>query len=93
MNIDKMPSMFALIFHDAFSLQAAVGGGFCTVFMTGVRRGLFSNEAGEGSVPNAAATASGKHPYVKQKNNGISEPVFDPSIIPDNTGIKAWQKK
>ena len=31
--------------------------------------------------------------YVKQKNNGITEPIFDPSIIPDNTGIKAWQKK
>ena len=62
MNFDKVPSMFALIFHDAFSPQAAVGGGFATVFMTGVRRGLFSNEAGEGSVPNAAATATGKHP-------------------------------
>ncbi|MBQ1509688.1 MAG: alanine:cation symporter family protein [Selenomonadaceae bacterium] len=62
MNIDQVPSMFALILHDAFSPQAAVGGGLGTVFMTGVRRGLFSNEAGEGSVPNAAATASGKHP-------------------------------
>ena len=62
MNIDQVPAMFALIFHDAFNPQAAVGGGFGTVFMTGVRRGLFSNEAGEGSVPNAAATASGKHP-------------------------------
>ncbi|MBQ6759689.1 MAG: alanine:cation symporter family protein, partial [Selenomonadaceae bacterium] len=56
------PAMFALIIHDAFEPQAAVGGGFGAVFMTGVRRGLFSNEAGEGSVPNAAATASGKHP-------------------------------
>ncbi|MBR1858023.1 MAG: alanine:cation symporter family protein [Selenomonadaceae bacterium] len=62
MNIDRVPAMFALIFHDAFSPQAAVGGGFGTVFMTGVRRGLFSNEAGEGSVPNAAATATGNHP-------------------------------
>ncbi len=62
MNIDKVPAMFALIIHDAFTPQAAVGGGFAAVFMTGVRRGLFSNEAGEGSVPNAAATASGKHP-------------------------------
>ena len=62
MNFDKVPAMFALIVHDAFSPQAAVGGGFAAVFMTGVRRGLFSNEAGEGSVPNAAATASGKHP-------------------------------
>ena len=62
MNIDQVPAMFALIIHDAFNPQAAVGGGFGTVFMTGVRRGLFSNEAGESSVPNAAATASGKHP-------------------------------
>ena len=62
MNFDQVPAMFALIIHDAFSPQAAVGGGFGAVFMTGVRRGLFSNEAGEGSVPNAAATASGKHP-------------------------------
>ena len=62
MNLDKVPAMFMLIFHDAFEPQAAVGGGFGAVFMTGVRRGLFSNEAGEGSVPNAAATASGKHP-------------------------------
>ena len=62
MNIDQVPAMFALIIHDAFSPQAAVGGGFGAVIMMGVRRGLFSNEAGEGSVPNAAATASGKHP-------------------------------
>jgi len=62
MNIDRVPGIVYLIFHDAFSPQAAVGGGLGTVFMTGVRRGLFSNEAGEGSVPNAAATASGKHP-------------------------------
>ena len=62
MNIEQLPSVLALIIHDAFNPQAAVGGGFGAVFMTGVRRGLFSNEAGEGSVPNAAATASGKHP-------------------------------
>ena len=62
MNLEHVPAMFALIIHDAFEPQAAVGGGFGAVFMTGVRRGLFSNEAGEGSVPNAAATASGKHP-------------------------------
>lgn len=62
MHIDQVPAVIALIFHDAFEPQAAVGGGFAAVFMTGVRRGLFSNEAGEGSVPNAAATASGRHP-------------------------------
>ena len=57
--------MFALILHDAFRPQAAVGGGIGTVILTGVRRGLFSNEAGEGSIPNAAATAHVTHP-VKQ---------------------------
>ena len=61
-NINIVPSMFALIIHDAFSPQAAVGGGFGAVLMTGIKRGLFSNEAGEGSIPNAAATASCNHP-------------------------------
>lgn len=61
-HIDKVPSMFVLIIHDAFNPQAAVAGGFGTVFLTGIKRGLFSNEAGEGSIPNAAATANCSHP-------------------------------
>ena len=61
-NLDKVPGMFALIIHDAFSPQAAVGGGIGSAIMTGVKRGLFSNEAGEGSIPNAAATAHVSHP-------------------------------
>lgn len=65
LNIEKVPATFALIFHDAFSPQAAVGGGIGTAILTGIKRGLFSNEAGEGSVPNAAATANVSHP-VKQ---------------------------
>lgn len=65
MNLGKVPGMFALIIHDAFTPQAAVGGGIGTTILTGIRRGLFSNEAGEGSVPNAAATANVSHP-VKQ---------------------------
>ncbi len=65
LNIDKVPAMFALILHDAFSPQAAVGGGLGTAVITGVKRGLFSNEAGEGSVPNAVATADVTHP-IKQ---------------------------
>ena len=64
-HIDAVPGMFTLIFHDAFSPQAAVGGGIGTAVLTGIRRGLFSNEAGEGSIPNAAATANVTHP-VKQ---------------------------
>lgn len=65
LHIDQVPAMFALILHDAFSPQAAVGGGIGTAILTGIRRGLFSNEAGEGSIPNAAATANVTHP-VKQ---------------------------
>lgn len=65
LHIDAVPAMFALILHDAFNPQAAVGGGIGTVILTGIRRGLFSNEAGEGSIPNAAATANVTHP-VKQ---------------------------
>ena len=62
MNISEVPAMFALIFHSAFSPDAAIGGGLGAVILTGVKRGLFSNEAGEGSVPNAAATAKAQHP-------------------------------
>ena len=65
MNFEKIPAIFALIIHDAFSPSAAVGGGLGTAVLTGIKRGLFSNEAGEGSVPNAAATADVSHP-VKQ---------------------------
>ena len=54
-----------LIITDAFGLRQAVGGGIGMAVMMGVKRGLFSNEAGEGSTPNAAATASVSHP-VKQ---------------------------
>lgn len=64
-NLGAVPGVLALIFHDAFAPQAAVGGGFAAVIMTGIKRGLFSNEAGEGSVPNAAACAVTSHP-VKQ---------------------------
>lgn len=65
LNLEKVPEMFLLIIHDAFSPQAAVGGGIGAAIINGVKRGLFSNEAGEGSVPNAAATADVTHP-VKQ---------------------------
>lgn len=64
-NIDKLPHVFSIIFASAFDLQAVAGGGMGAALMTGIKRGLFSNEAGMGSVPNAAATASATHP-VKQ---------------------------
>ena len=65
MNFGKLPEVFSLIISNAFVPQAAVAGGFGACLMNGIKRGLFSNEAGEGSVPNAAATAYVTHP-VKQ---------------------------
>ena len=64
-NITKLPAMFALIFENAFGFKAAIGGGLGAALMQGIKRGLFSNEAGMGSAPNAAATATVSHP-VKQ---------------------------
>ncbi|MGN1057849.1 MAG: alanine/glycine:cation symporter family protein, partial [Candidatus Avelusimicrobium sp.] len=65
LNLEKLPEVFRLIFSDAFSLRNAAGGALGATIMTGARRGLFSNEAGMGSAPNAAATANISHP-VKQ---------------------------
>ncbi|MCF0165529.1 MAG: alanine:cation symporter family protein [Bacteroidales bacterium] len=62
MNITKIPDIFALIFRSAFGWEQAVGGGIGAAVMQGFKRGLFSNEAGEGSAPNAAATADIDHP-------------------------------
>lgn len=62
MNITQVPAMFMLIIESAFGLKEVVGGGIGVAIMQGVRRGLFSNEAGMGSVPNAAATANVSHP-------------------------------
>lgn len=62
MNLRQVPHMFALIFAGAFKPASAVAGGFGAVLRSGIEHGLFSNEAGEGSVPNAAATAVCSHP-------------------------------
>lgn len=64
-NITLIPHVFNQIIRGAFGLDQAIGGGVGVVFMQGVKRGLFSNEAGMGSAPNAAATANVSHP-VKQ---------------------------
>ncbi|MDQ0428351.1 AGCS family alanine or glycine:cation symporter [Planomicrobium stackebrandtii] len=62
MNFTEIPAVFTLIIQSAFGLEEAVGGGIGAAIMQGVRRGLFSNEAGMGSVPNAAASANVSHP-------------------------------
>lgn len=64
-NITELPGVIYAIFTKAFTFDAAAGGFFGAAIMNGIKRGLFSNEAGEGSVPNAAATADVSHP-VKQ---------------------------
>lgn len=62
MNIEEVPRVFALIFTEAFNVQSAAGGTLGAVIAAGVQRGMFSNEAGMGSVPNVAATADVSHP-------------------------------
>lgn len=65
MNLDQLPAVFAYIGESAFDFQSIFGGFAGSVVVLGIKRGLFSNEAGMGSAPNAAATASVSHP-VKQ---------------------------
>ena len=65
MNIQLIPHVFRLIVENAFGFEQVAGGGLGATMMNGIKRGLFSNEAGEGSAPNIAATASTTHP-VKQ---------------------------
>ncbi len=62
MNASLLPSVFRQIFSEAFGLRQAVAGGFGAVIMNGAKRGLFSNEAGSGSAPCAAAAADISHP-------------------------------
>ncbi len=64
-NITHIPHVLRLIFDSAFGIDSVAGGTIGMAVMQGVKRGLFSNEAGEGSAPNAAAIAETSHP-VKQ---------------------------
>lgn len=61
-NIGRLPAVFARILQEALGLRPAAAGGFGAVVMNGVKRGLFSNEAGSGSAPCAAAAAGSDHP-------------------------------
>lgn len=64
-NFSAIPSVLSMIFENAFGINEVVGGGIGAALMQGIKRGLFSNEAGMGSAPNAAAAATVSHP-VKQ---------------------------
>jgi AGCS family alanine or glycine:cation symporter len=61
-NFKQIPTMFKMIFTDAFDFKAILGGFTGSCMMHGIKRGLYSNEAGMGSAPNAAATADVSHP-------------------------------
>ena len=65
LNIRELPAIIELIVKSAFGMEQIVGGGMGAALMQGIKRGLFSNEAGMGSAPNVAATATTSHP-VKQ---------------------------
>ncbi len=64
-NIAELPAVISMIFKSAFGVEEVAGGALGAAMMNGIKRGLFSNEAGMGSAPNAAATADVSHP-VKQ---------------------------
>ena len=86
MNIAEVPAVLGLIVKSAFGLEPAIGGGIGAAIMMGVRRGLFSNEAGLGSAPNVASVAYVPHPV----NQGIvqSFSVFiDTAIICTATAL------
>ena len=78
-HISLLPSLINHIFTNAFGIEQFVGGGLGTTIMQGVRRGLFSNEAGMGSAPNAAATATVSHPVKQGLIQALS--VFTDTIV------------
>lgn len=85
-RIDQIPYVLQLILTNAFTVQAGIGGGAGAAFMLGLKRGLFSNEAGMGSAPNAAASATTDHPV----NQGLIQSLgvfVDTLIICSATGF------
>lgn len=85
-NITAVPDMISLIVSNAFGFREVAGGGFGAAIMMGIKRGLFSNEAGMGSAPNAAATAEVSHP-AKQGLIQALGVFFDTIIICSATGF------
>ncbi|WP_342514471.1 sodium:alanine symporter family protein [Sporosarcina sp. FSL K6-1522] len=86
MNFDLVPAAFGLIFSDAFSGEAAAGGAIGAVIRFGVARGLFSNEAGLGSAPIAAAAARTDLPG-RQALISMTQVLFDTLVICSITGV------
>lgn len=85
-HINLVPAVFAAIFKGAFDIQAIFGGFAGSAIMQGIKRGLFSNEAGVGSAPNAAASAGVSHP-VKQGLVQMLSVYIDTILICSATGF------
>lgn len=86
MNIELVPSAFALIFQDAFTGNAVAGGAIGAVIKYGVARGLFSNEAGLGSAPIAAAAAKTDYPS-RQGLVSMTSVFLDTIVVCTITGL------
>ena len=87
-NIKNIPAMFGMIFKDAFNFRAIFGGVAGSCLVEGIKRGLYSNEAGMGSAPNAAASASVSHP-VKQGLVQMISVFLDTLVICSATAFMA----
>ena len=86
MNFDQIIPMIGTIIKSAFGMEQVAGGAVGTAILQGVKRGLFSNEAGMGSAPNAAATAAVPHP-VKQGLLQSLGVFFDTMLVCTATAI------
>ncbi|MBR6697207.1 MAG: alanine:cation symporter family protein [Lachnospiraceae bacterium] len=86
MNINELPRVFSVIFKGAFDFKAMAGGFAGSAIVIGVKRGLFSNEAGMGSAPNASASADVVHP-VKQGLVQVISVFIDTILICSSTAM------
>lgn len=86
LNITELPRVIGIILQEAFDVQAIMGGFAGSAVMLGIKRGLFSNEAGMGSAPNASASADVEHP-VKQGLVQVISVFIDTILICSSTAF------
>ncbi len=86
LNITEIPGIFAMIITEAFDVQSVMGGLAGSAVVVGIKRGLFSNEAGMGSAPNASASADVEHP-VKQGLVQVISVFIDTILVCSSTAM------
>lgn len=86
LNITELPKLFSLIFENAFDVQSIAGGFAGSAVVIGIKRGLFSNEAGMGSAPNASASADVDHP-AKQGLVQVISVFIDTILVCSSTAM------